>query len=171
MFENFFNKILHETEDEYTKVVKGIKNKTISHYFNFKDAIIATVIFSTSFLIRIWVLFNVYDPQNPGDGWHGDVFHHWQIAYLTDQVGLHQSFLRLWDLKGMEFFWGPFHPLLLTLLFNITGSFSIIIPRIVSIIFGSLLLSLIYLAGKRYWGRWVGIAAATLGVLNPVCNF
>ena len=63
---------------------------------------------------RVFALFFLTDPENPGDGWHGDVFHHWQIAYLTKAIGLWDpNGPRLWDLKGLDYFWGLIHPALL----------------------------------------------------------
>jgi len=96
---------------------------------------IAFAILVLAFLVRLIFIYKFTDPQNPGDGWAGDTFHHWQIAYLTQEIGLKEGFLRLWDLKGMEFFWGPLHPILMIILFAITGSVSIEIPRILSSFF------------------------------------
>src|ERR1700675_1018408 len=86
---------------------------------------------------RLYALFFLTDPENPGDGWHGDVFHHWQIAYLTKEIGLWDpSGPRLWDLKGLDYFWGVIHPALLVVLFYLTGSVDIVIPRLLSVFFG-----------------------------------
>ena len=105
---------------------------------------------SVALLPRLYALFFLTDPQNPGDGWHGDVFHHWQIAYLTKEIGLWDpSGPRLWDLKGLDYFWGLIHPALLVILFYVSGSVDIVIPRLVSVFFGALavvLLSLIHIS-------------------------
>lgn len=121
---------------------------------------------------RLYALFFLTDPQNPGDGWHGDVYHHWQIAYLTKEIGLWDpNGPRLWDLKGLDYFWGVIHPLLLVALFYITGSVDIIIPRLVSVLFGSLAVVLVFSLCRRYWGLSVAIAAGLLAALLPTSVF
>ena len=50
-------------------------------------------VWAVALLPRLYALFFLTNPQNPGDHWHGDVFHHWQIAYLTKEIGL-------WDPSG-----------------------------------------------------------------------
>jgi len=37
---------------------------------------------------RLLYLFVFSDPENPGVRRYGDVWHHWQIAYLTKETGL-----------------------------------------------------------------------------------
>src|SRR4029077_13891522 len=90
-------------------------------------------------LPRIFYLFVVSDPENPGLGRYDDVWHHWQIAYLTKEIGLagpHGP--RLWDLKGLDYFWGVLHPLLMVAIFTISGSIDIVLVRLVSLTFGVL---------------------------------
>jgi hypothetical protein len=128
-------------------------------------------IFLLTVLPRLYFLFLVGDPQNAGVGWYGDTYHHWQIAYLTKEIGLSQGFLRLWDLKGMEYFWGPLHPLISAALMGLTGSVDIIIVRLLSIVTGSLSVVFLYLLSKRYWGEKVAWASVIFGVLNPVSIF
>jgi len=169
MLGKFFDKILHD-EEELAYELKE-EEKPRPRKFSKKDIIIGLLIFISALALRLLFLFFVANPQNAGDGWYGDVYHHWQIGFLTKEIGLSHSFLRLWDLKGMEYFWGPFHPLLLTLLFALTGSISIVIPRILSIAFGGLLLVLVYFVATKYWNRWVGMGAAFLGIVNPVAIF
>ncbi|MFQ5921688.1 MAG: glycosyltransferase family 39 protein [Anaerolineales bacterium] len=132
---------------------------------------IGTAIFLLAALPRLYVLFEVTDPQNPGLGWYGDVFHHWQIAYLSDEVGFSESFLRLWDFKGMEFFWGLLHPLVLIGLFTITGSVDIVILRLLSLLAASASIALLFFLLKRYFNRNVAIAGALIAALNPVAVF
>src|SRR3979490_1862223 len=63
---------------------------------------------------RLLYLFVFSDPENPGVRRYGDVWHHWQIAYLTKEIGLSApEGPRLWDLKGLDYFWGILHPLLM----------------------------------------------------------
>jgi len=121
---------------------------------------------------RLYALFFLTDAQNPGDGWHGDVYHHWQIAYLTKEIGLWDpSGPRLWDLKGLDYFWGLIHPALLVALFFVTGSVDIVIPRLVSVFFGSLTVVLLFALCRRYWNLHVAAAAALLAALLPTSVF
>jgi hypothetical protein len=121
---------------------------------------------------RLYALLFLTDPENPGDGWHGDVYHHWQIAYLTKEIGLWDpSGPRLWDLKGLDYFWGVLHPLLLVALFYITGSVDVVIPRLLSVFFGSLAVVLLFSLCRRYWGLGVAIAAGLIAALLPTSVF
>lgn len=79
-------------------------------------------------LPRLLCLFIFSDPENPGLGAYNDVWHHWQIAYLTREIGLSApGGPRLWDLKGLDYFWGVLHPLLMVAVFDLTGSIDIAI--------------------------------------------
>ncbi len=121
---------------------------------------------------RFYYLFALSNPENAGDGWYGDTYHHWQIAYLTKEVGFSApGGPRLWDLKGLEYFWGVLHPLLLVGLFYFTGSIDIIVARLVSLFFGALVVVLIFLLCRRYWGSWVAAAAAGFAALAPTSIF
>ncbi len=129
-------------------------------------------VWAVALLPRLYALFFLTDPQNPGDGWHGDVFHHWQIAYLTKEVGLWDpNGPRLWDLKGLDYFWGVIHPALLVVLFYVTGSVDIVIPRLVSVLFGALVVVLVFSLCRRYWGLGVAIAAGLFAALLPTSVF
>jgi hypothetical protein len=129
-------------------------------------------VWAVALLPRLYTLFFLTDPENPGDGWHGDVFHHWQIAYLTKEIGLWDpNGPRLWDLKGLDYFWGVIHPVLLVALFYVTGSADIVIPRLVSIFFGALAAVLVFSLCRRYWGLGVGIAAGLFAALLPTSVF
>jgi len=129
-------------------------------------------VWAVALVPRLYALFFLTDPQNPGDGWHGDVFHHWQIAYLTKEIGLWDSTgPRLWDLKGLDYFWGVIHPALLVALFFITGSVDIVIARLVSVFFGALVVVLIFSLCRRYWGLGVAIAAGLFAALLPTSVF
>ena len=132
---------------------------------------IALGIFLLALLPRLYVLFFVTDPQNPGMGWYGDTFHHWQIAYLSDEIGFSKGFLRLWDFKGMEYFWGLLHPLTLIFFFNITGSVDILIPRLVSIVGGSASLVILFFLLRRHFNPHVALAGLLWAMFNPVAIF
>lgn len=129
---------------------------------------IPILIFAGALVARLLVLFVLTDPQNPGLGWYGDVYHHWQIAYLSQEVGFSEGFLRLWDFKGLEFFWGLLHPLTLIALFNLTGSIDIVIPRLVSAVFGAVSVTFLFLLLRRHFGFGVALAGALLAGFNPI---
>src|SRR2546423_13683392 len=120
-------------------------------------------------LPRLIYLFFAGDPQNAGDGMT-DTYHHWQIAWLTQQVGIGHGF-RLWDLKGMEYFWGILHPILLVIAFAVTHSIDIIIPRLLSATFGVVNVVLLFQLCRRYWNQHVGLAVAGLVALAPPIIF
>lgn len=128
-------------------------------------------VFVLTLLPRLFFLFFVSGTQNAGVGWYGDTYHHWQIAYLTKEVGLSAGFLRLWDFKGMEYFWGLAHPLILVFLMAVTGSTDIVLTRLLSVFAGAGSILFLYLLAERYWGRRVAVAAAAIGALNPVSVF
>jgi hypothetical protein len=117
---------------------------------------------------RLLYLFVFSDPENPGLGVYDDVWHHWQIAYLTKEVGLTAAGgPRLWDLKGLEYVWGPIHPLLMVAVFAVTGSVDIVLNRLVSLVFGVVVVVLVFHLCRRYWGTQVAIAAALFATLLP----
>jgi len=136
-----------------------------------RDAVLPVGVFALALLARLFVLFVLTDPQNAALGWYGDVYHHWQIAYLSKEVGFTHGFLRLWDFKGLEFFWGLLHPLVLIGLFKITGSVDIVIPRLLSAFCGSLSVVFIVLLLKRYFNLGVAIAGGLLAGFNPIAVF
>lgn len=171
MLGKLFDKILHEEEDISPSVEgedKKAKEPAALTQKNRKDLFVAFAIFVFALGLRLYFLYFVSDPQNPGDGWADDSFHHWLIAYLTREVGLSKGFLRLWDFKGMEYFWGPLHPLLMILMFKISGSVSIINARILSAIFGSLVIAVLYLIIAKFWNRATAFATSFLAVVHPV---
>jgi Dolichyl-phosphate-mannose-protein mannosyltransferase len=117
---------------------------------------------------RLLYLFVFSDPGNPGLGVYDDVWHHWQIAYLTKEVGLGApDGPRLWDLKGLEYFWGILHPLLMVAVFAVSGSVDIVLLRLVSLAFGVLTVILIFHICRRIWSTQVGLAASLFAALLP----
>ena len=117
---------------------------------------------------RLAYLFWFSNPENAGDPFT-DAYHHWQIAYLTKEVGLAQG--RLWDMRGWEYFWGPMHPLLMSALFFATGSVDIVVARLLSLAFGCAIVVLVFLLCHRYWGMQVAVVAAGFAALSPVAIF
>jgi hypothetical protein len=118
---------------------------------------------------RLTYLFVFSDPENAGHGFT-DAYHHWQIAYLTKEIGLSHG-PRLWDIRGVEYFWGLLHPVLMDLLFFATGSVDIVLARLLSLAFGSLAVVLIFLLCHRYWGMPVAVAASAFAALSPASVF
>ncbi len=119
--------------------------------------------------VRLDYLFFFSDAENAGDGFT-DAYHHWQIAYLTKEVGLSHG-PRLWDMRGWEYFWGPLHPLLMNVLFLATGSTDIVLARLLSLVFGTAAVALIFLLCHRYWGLAVAVVAGAFAALSPVAVF
>ena len=115
---------------------------------------------------RLLYLFVFSDPENPGA--YGDVWHHWQIAYLTKEIGLSApDGPRLWDLKGLEYVWGLLHPILMVGLFDITGSIDIVLNRLVSLVCGVAAVVLLFHICRRHWGTQVAAGAALFASLLP----
>lgn len=118
---------------------------------------------------RLVYLFLIADPENAGDGFT-DAYHHWQIAYLTREIGLTHG-PRLWDLRGWEYYWGLLHPALMSAVFFTTGSPDIVLDRLVSVVFGTMTVVLIFLLCHRYWGMQVAVAASAFAALSPASVF
>ena len=119
-------------------------------------------------LPRLLYLFVFTDPENPGLGAYNDVWHHWQIAYLNKEIGLSApGGPRLWDLKGLEYFWGVLHPLLMVVVFDLTGSIDIVLTRLVSLVFGVAVVVLLFHICRRFWGIQVAIGTAVVVSLLP----
>jgi len=168
MLGKIFDRILKDEEEEFEIESGGQKEERKA--FSWKELVLVLIIFLLSLISRLYFLFT-HDPQNAGVGWYGDVYHHWQIAYLSKEVGFSHGFLRLWDLKGMEFFWGLTHPLVLIGLFSIFGSVDILVPRLLSIFCGSLVSVLIFLLVKRDFNQISAFACSLWAIFFPVILF
>ena len=117
---------------------------------------------------RLLYLFVFSDPENPGIRRYGDVWHHWQIAYLSKEIGLSApGGPRLWDLKGLDYFWGILHPLLMVAVFDVTGSIDIVLNRLVSLFFGVVVVVLVFHLCRRHWGTQVALGAASIATFLP----
>ena len=166
MLGKLFDKILQEDEELHEKEEKEEEG------FNRRPRWLWVVlVFLLALAARLVVLFFFTDPQNAGPGWYGDVYHHWQIAYLSKTIGFKHGFLRLWDFKGLEYYWGLLHPLVLILGFILSGSASILVPRLVSVIFGSLSVTLVFLIVNRHFNKSAAFASALFLALMPVSLF
>lgn len=166
------DRILHEDEDHADQhSLKVLPEKLPGEKFSKTEIVGILILLVLALFYRLAFIFGVSGPENAGVGWYGDTYHHWQIAYLTLTQGFDHGFLRLWDLKGMEFFWGPLHPLLSILVFKITGSIDIVLMRFLSMFFGMGTLLLAYLLTKKYWGKSTAFAFLIFGSFFPVAVF
>jgi len=123
-------------------------------------------IFLLALLVRLFFIFVVTEPDNAGAGIFVDTYHRWQIAYLTREIGWPQEH-RLWDLRGFEYLWGILHPILLNILFSLTGRINIWLSRLLSALAGSGIAALFYLFGKRFFNFWAGLTSGLFVALFP----
>lgn len=129
------------------------------------------LIFVVAMAVRLYVIFHVTDPQNAGVEWYNDTYHHWQIAYLYKTVGIGHGFFRMWDLKGMDYFWGILHPMVLAGLFGLFGTVDILVLRILTAVGGSLVIVFIFLLVRRYFNLQVALSTVLIAIFFPVILF
>ncbi len=101
-------------------------------------------------------------------GWYVDSYHHWQIAIYTLNIGLAQNPPRMWDLNGLEYFWGLLPTLTESFLLYVFNTTSLAPFRIFNSIMGSFSVVLIYLLGRRYFNEQVGLIAGVSSAISPV---
>ena len=143
--------------------------RSLPRFIPRNEAALTAGVLALALLPRLaFLLFS--NPENPGDGPYVDVFQHWQIGYLTQQIGLSHGF-RLWDLKGVEYFWSTLHPLLLAVLFAVFHTADVVVPRMVSIVAGSVSVVLLFYLCRRYWSLPVALGAAIFAALSPISVF
>lgn len=128
-------------------------------------------IFILSVLARLIPLIFFTGTDNAGPGWYTDAYHHWQIGYFSKEVGFKHGFLRLWDLKGMEYFWGIGHPLALSFLFFITGSSSLLVPRLLSVFSGAVVAGLMGVLILRWFNSKAAWAVGIWAAAQPIAVF
>jgi len=114
-------------------------------------------VFFLALLARVYVLWMM-----PID-WNWDSYHHWQIAYYTLHIGFRQ--FRMWDLRGMEYFWGIVPSLIEAILLWLFRTSSMIPFRIVNMILGSASSVLVYKIGEDKFNRRVGLFSGVLVAL------
>lgn len=95
-----------------------------------------------------------------------DSYHHWQISYYTLHIGLQYG--RMWDLSGMEYFWGIFPEFVQLFLLWLFRTSSILPFRILNGIVGALSCYVVYLIGLKYYGGRPALISSLLVALNPV---
>ncbi len=130
-----------------------------------KPTVICTL-FSLALFFRLLFLFFVSGLEYCG--WYHDSYHHWQIAYYSLYVGFKQNPPRMWDLNGMEYFWGLLPTLTESFLLWLFRTTSIVPFRIFNSIMGSLSACLIYLLGKKYFDEQTGLFSAMLVAVCPI---
>jgi hypothetical protein len=150
-------------------VVKEVPERDVAGLVILTTAIL--LIAFIALLPRVFFLYRLTDTNVLIPSWSNDTWHRWQIAYLSKEIGFSHGFLRLWDLKGLEYYWGILHPLMLDALFALTGSVDVMIMRWLTIIAGVVNIVLIFLIGRRFWNTSVGVAAALLAIFNPIVIF
>jgi 4-amino-4-deoxy-L-arabinose transferase-like glycosyltransferase len=155
-----------EQDKEHDEEIKKDRGRKIKIGF---WALLGVILLA--FLPRFYFLFFKADIQTFGSFWYADVFHHWMIGYLTKEIGLSHGFLRLWDLKGLEYYWGVLHPLLLVGLFKIFGSADILIVRMLSLVCGTISIALVWLIVRRYWNTAAAWGAAIIASFSPIGIF
>ena len=170
-----FDKLLHEDEEEIhksiRKVNKQVKKEAEPTPFNITGFLWGLGVFLFALATRLIYLYKFQDPHVVGIDWYGDVYHHWQVAIFTRDVGFHEGFLRLWDLKGLEYYWGLLHPLSLITGFSLLGTTDIIVPRLVGSFFSAAAITMLFLIIKRHFNILSALAAVVLAALMPVNLF
>jgi len=127
---------------------------------------VLVLLFALAFALRLFFLVFVSGFEYAG--WYQDSFHHWQIAYYTLHIGLAQNPSRMWDLGGMEYFWGLFPTLIESFLLWVFNTASLLPFRVFNIIMGSVSTCLIYLVGRKYFGARVGLISGLLIATSPI---
>jgi hypothetical protein len=121
---------------------------------------IVVIAFSLRLLALFWI--------TPVD-FRWESYHFWQIAYYTLKVGLGQG--RLWDLDGMEYFWGPLPILTQSMLLAAFNTTSMLLMRIANVILGAAMAGVAYFVARSYFNRSAGLLAGALIAVNPVLVF
>ncbi len=96
-------------------------------------------------------------------------YHFWQIAYYSLKVGFGQG--RLWDLGGLEYFWGPLPILTQSLLLGVFNTTTILVIRILNTILGTATAVVGYFVARNYFNEVAGFVAGALIAVNPILVF
>lgn len=116
-------------------------------------------------------LYLLAGTDDPGfTGWYNDSYHHWQISYLSKEIGFFRG-PRLWDLGGMEYFWGFIPTILGALFLAVTFTTALWPLQLLNVAAGSATVAVLYLVGRRYWSHRVGLLIALFFAVNPVSVF
>jgi len=109
------------------------------------------------------------------------VFAGWVVGWHSigrgDEAEYHEIARNIADGKGFAGMSGeptgrraPIYPAMLSVLYNAVGP-NKAVARLVQVLMGVLIVALIYLLGRRYFGENVGLLAAALSALNPFLMF
>lgn len=99
--------------------------------------------------------------------WYVDSFHHWQISYFTKEIGLANG-PRLWDLGGMEYFWGVIPAVAGAFALMAAGSDAMWPVQALNVVVGAASVGVLYLVGRRCWSHWAGVTLALFFAVSPV---
>ena len=94
-----------------------------------------------------------------------DSYHRWQIAYYTLHKGLKQG--RMWDLFGMEYYWGILPELVEAFLLWLFKSSSLMAFRAFNALIGSVSIFLLYRICKKHFNDRVAFASSLLAAICP----
>jgi len=143
---------------EQTEFAESTESSMRSKY------LVPLVLVATAFAIRLISLFFVA----PID-FRWESYHYWQIAFYTLKVG--SSYGRMWDLGGMEYFWGPLPILVQSFLLHVLGTTSMLPFRVLNGIIGSATAYLVYIVARRHFNSVAGLLAAVMVMLCPLLIF
>jgi hypothetical protein len=124
----------------------------------------ALIITASAFALRIATISFIV----PVD-YRWDSYHYWQIAFYSLKIGFPQR--RLWDLDGLEYFWGPLPILSESFLLGLLNTTSISPFRALNVLVGSGSVFVAYVIGYNYYSPRTGLLAAVLLALNPLSIF
>lgn len=128
---------------------------------NSKEMKIALGIVIAGLAIRLFSLFFI----TPVD-FRWESYHYWQIAYYTLHVGA--KHFRMWDLGGMEYFWGPLPIWIQSILLWIFRTNSIALFRFFNTLIGCATIFIAYRIGLRYGDSTAAKISAVVVAVNPI---
>ena len=131
---------------------------------NSKEMKIALGIVIAGLAIRLFSLFFI----TPVD-FRWESYHYWQIAYYTLHVGA--KHFRMWDLGGMEYFWGPLPIWIQSILLWIFRTKSIALFRFFNTLIGCATIFIAYRIGLRYGDSTAAKISAMIAAVNPILIF
>lgn len=131
---------------------------------NIKERRIALYIVVGGFSVRLFSTLFI----TPID-FRWESYHFWQIAYYTLHVGT--KYLRMWDLGGMEYFWGPLPIWIQSIILWVFRTKSIAFFRLFNTLIGCATIFLAYRIGLRYGDATSAKISALIVAANPILIF
>ncbi len=98
--------------------------------------------------------------------WNWDSYHHWQISWLSLNIGFPLG--RLWDLNGCEYYWAILPHLVEAWILGLANTASIQPFRLLNSGLGALNAGLVLLIGSKHFGARVGSWSGALFAVFPV---